>query len=293
MEVSADPHQVRRMRELYQFNGGVHPPEHKDDSSAKPIHPPFVPHKLIVPVRQHIGQPAKPIVAVGERVLKGQMIGKADGYVSTAVHAPSSGTVTAIGMETVPHPSGLPDLCISIETDGTDEWIEHRPIDYLNLDPSALRNQLRDLGLAGLGGAVFPSYIKLNPGAEQKVPTLILNGGECEPWITCDDRLMRERAMEVLQGAAVMRHMLHSDLVLVGIEDNKPEAIAAMKAAAQDLPFACEVVAVPTRYPGGGAKQLTKTLTGKEAPWNGRSTDIGVQVFNVGTAYALARAVLH
>ncbi|MGA7951362.1 MAG: RnfABCDGE type electron transport complex subunit C, partial [Thiobacillaceae bacterium] len=225
MEVSADPHQVRRMRELYQFNGGVHPPEHKDDSSAKPIHPPFVPHKLIVPVRQHIGQPAKPIVAVGERVLKGQMIGKADGYVSTAVHAPSSGTVTAIGMETVPHPSGLPDLCISIETDGTDEWIEHRPIDYLNLDPSALRNQLRDLGLAGLGGAVFPSYIKLNPGAEQKVPTLILNGGECEPWITCDDRLMRERAMEVLQGAAVMRHMLHSDLVLVGIEDNKPEAI--------------------------------------------------------------------
>ncbi|MGA7951531.1 MAG: electron transport complex subunit RsxC, partial [Thiobacillaceae bacterium] len=110
---------------------------------------------------------------------------------------------------------------------------------------------------------------------------------------TCDDRLMRERAMEVLQGAAVMRHMLHSDLVLVGIEDNKPEAIAAMKAAAQDLPFACEVVAVPTRYPGGGAKQLTKTLTGKEAPWNGRSSDIGVQVFNVGTAYALARAVFH
>lgn len=279
------------MRELYRFNGGVHPPEHKDDSAARPIHPAFVPHTLIVPMRQHIGQPAKPIVAVGERVLKGQMIGKAEGYVSTAVHASSSGIVSAIGMEPVPHPSGLPDLCISIATDGRDEWVEHQPIDYLNLDPSALRNRLRDLGLAGLGGAVFPSYIKLNPGAEQKVPTLILNGGECEPWITCDDRLMRERAAEILQGAAVMRHMLHADLVLVGIEDNKPEALAAMTAAAQGLPFAVEVVAVPTVYPAGGAKQLTKTLTGKEAPWNGRSTDIGVQVFNVGTAYALALAV--
>ncbi len=281
------------MRELYHFNGGVHPPEHKDDSSAKPIHPVFVPRRLIVPVRQHIGQPAKPIVKVGERVLKGQMIGRAEGYVSTAIHAPSSGTVTAIGMEMVPHPSGLRDLCITIDTNGRDDWVTHQPIDYLNLDPSALRNKLRDLGLAGLGGAVFPSYIKLNPGAEQKVPTLILNGGECEPWITCDDRLMRDRATEIMQGASVMCHMLHADLVLVGIEDNKPEAIAAMKAAAQGLPFACEVVAVPTLYPGGGAKQLTKTLTGKEAPWNGRSTDIGVQVFNVGTAYALARAVFH
>ncbi len=281
------------MRELYRFNGGVHPPEHKDDSAARPIHPVFVPHHLIVPLRQHIGQPAKPVVAVGNRVLKGQMIGKAEGYVSTAIHAPSSGTVSAISMETVPHPSGLRDLCITIETDGKDEWIAHPPIDYLNLDPSALRNQLRDLGLAGLGGAVFPSFIKLNPGAEHKVPTLILNGGECEPWITCDDRLMRERAAEILQGATVMRHMLQSDLVLVGIEDNKPEAIAAMTAAAQGLPYACEVVGVPTLYPGGGAKQLTKTLTGKEAPWNGRSTDIGVQVFNVGTAYALAGAVFH
>ena len=281
------------MRELHHFNGGVHPPEYKSVSSSKPIHPVFIPRKLVVSMRQHIGQPAKPVVAVGERVLKGQLIGKAEGYVSSAVHAPSSGTVSAIGMESVPHPSGLPDLCITIETDGRDEWIARQPVDYLNLDAGTLRSRLRDMGLAGLGGAVFPSYIKLNPGKELKVPTLILNGGECEPWITCDDALMRAHADEVLQGATVMRHMLQSDEVLVGIEDNKPEAIHAMTAAAKALPFAVEVVAVPTLYPGGGAKQLTKTLTGKEAPWNGRSTDIGVQVFNVGTAYALARAVFH
>jgi H+/Na+-translocating ferredoxin:NAD+ oxidoreductase subunit C len=281
------------VRELFRFNGGVHPPEHKSESANKPIHVAFVPKKLVVPVRQHIGQPAKPIVTVGEHVLKGQMIGKAEGYVSTAVHAPSSGTVTAISMEVVPHASGLSDLCITIETDGKDEWIAREPIDYQNLDPDILRNCLRDMGLAGLGGAVFPSHIKLNAGVEQKVYTLILNGGECEPWITCDDRLMRERAPEILQGALVMRHMLRSEEVIVGIEDNKPQAIEAMTVAARELPVAVEVVAVPTLYPGGGAKQLTKVLTGKEAPWNGRSTDIGVQVFNVGTAYALARAVFH
>lgn len=281
------------MRELYRFNGGVNPPEHKDESIGRPIHPPFVPHTLIVPLRQHIGQPAKPIVAVGERVLKGQMIGRAEGYVSTAVHAPSSGTVTAISMETVPHPSGLPDLCITIETDGRDEWIEHHAIDYLNIDPSALRNQLRDMGLAGLGGAVFPSFIKLNPGTPPTITTLVLNGGECEPWITCDDRLMQERADEVLQGAAVMRHMLQCETVLVGIEDNKPAAIEAMTVAAKALPFKVEVIAMPTLYPGGGGKQIVKTLLDLDTPSGGRSTDIGVQVFNVGTAYALACAVFH
>jgi electron transport complex protein RnfC len=281
------------MRELFRFNGGVHPPEHKSESARKPIHPAFIPKKLIVPLRQHIGQPAKPIVAVGEHVFKGQMIGKAEGYVSTAVHAASSGTVTAIGMETAPHPSGLPDLCITIETDGKDEWIAHHPIDYLNLDPSALRNQLRDMGLAGLGGAVFPSFIKLNPGTPPAITILILNGGECEPWITCDDRLMQERAEEVLQGAIVMRHMLQCNEVLVGIEDNKPAAIEAMTAAAKTLPFKVEVVAMPTLYPGGGGKQIVKTLLNLDTPSGGRSTDIGIQVFNVGTAYALARAVFH
>jgi electron transport complex protein RnfC len=174
-------------RQLYEFNGGVHPEQHKHASTSRPIGIAPLPRLLIVPLRQHIGQPAKPIVAVGEQVLKGQMIGHADGYVSVAVHAPTSGTVTEIASHVVAHPSGLSDLCITITPDGADRWIEHNALDYRNMDPSHLRNLLRELGIAGLGGAVFPSFIKLNPGTTQKVPTLILNGGECEPWITCDD----------------------------------------------------------------------------------------------------------
>ena len=280
-------------RELFTFKGGVHPPEHKAESSTRPIHAAPLPKKLVIPLRQHIGQAAKPVVEVGERVLKGQLIGAADGYISTAVHASSSGIVTAIDLQPVPHISGLPDLCITIETDGRDEWIAHAPLDYLAMAPTDLRMRLRDMGLAGLGGAVFPSAVKLDPGATHSCPTLILNGGECEPWITCDDVLMRHHADEILQGVAVMRHLLGSTEILVGIEANKPEAIAAMQAAAQKLDFAVEVVVVPTVYPGGGAKQMIKTLTGKEVPSGKLSTDIGIQVFNVGTAHALARAVHH
>jgi electron transport complex protein RnfC len=280
-------------RELFRFHGGVHPPEHKAESNSRPVHPAPLPHRLVIPVRQHIGNPAKPIVAVGERVLKGQMIAAPDGVISTAVHASSSGTVTAIDMQPVPHPSGLPDLCITIDTDGRDEWIARTPLDYRAMPPEALRQAVRDMGIAGLGGAVFPSAVKLDPGPQRVIPTLILNGCECEPWITCDDRLMRDRADEILQGVTVMRHLLGSSEILVGIEDNKPEAIAAMNAAAGRLDFAVEVVAVPTIYPGGGAKQLITTLTGKEVPSGKLSTDIGILGVNVGTAYALARAVFH
>ena len=279
-------------RELFKFKGGVHPPGHKAESTGRPVHTAPLPRKLVIPLRQHIGNPAKPVVEVGDRVLKGQLIGAADGDISAAVHASSSGTVTAIGPAVVPHASGLPDDCITIETDGRDEWIAHAPLDYRAMEPAEVRVRLRDLGLAGLGGAVFPTGVKLDPGAAH-CPTLIINGGECEPWITCDDLLMRTRADEILQGVAVMRDLMGSTEILVGIEDNKPEAIAAMQAAAAKLDFEVEVVAVPTIYPGGGAKQLTEMLTGKQVPTGKRSTDIGLQVFNVGTAYALARAVHH
>ncbi|MCA1979429.1 MAG: electron transport complex subunit RsxC [Thiobacillus sp.] len=280
-------------RELFRFKGGVHPPEHKAESNSRPIHAAPLPKQLVIPLRQHIGNPAKPVVNVGERVLKGQLIGAADGTISAAVHASSSGTVVAIEPRTVPHASGLPDTCIVIDTDGRDEWIAHEPLDYRALPATDLRMKLRDMGLAGLGGAVFPSAVKLDPGPAQACPTLILNGGECEPWITCDDVLMRHHADEILQGAAIMRHLLGSTEILVGIEANKPEAIAAMEAAAANLDFTVEVVAVPSIYPGGGAKQMIETLTGRQVPSGKLSTDIGIQVFNVGTAYALARAVHH
>ena len=276
-------------RELFSFNGGVHPPEHKSESNIRPIHPPLLPRRLVIPLRQHIGTPAKPIVEIGERVLKGQMIAAADGAISAAIHASSSGIVTAIDLQTMPHASGLPDLCISIHTDGRDEWAPRVPLDYLQYTPDALLAQLQNFGLAGLGGAVFPSAVKLE--VPEAIPTLILNGGECEPWITCDDVLMRQHAREILQGLAVMRHMLGSSEILVGIEDNKPEALAAMQNAAATLDFVVDVIAVPTRYPSGGGKQMIKMLTGKEVPSGKLPTDIGIQMFNVGTAYALYRAV--
>ncbi|NOT18348.1 MAG: electron transport complex subunit RsxC [Sulfuriferula sp.] len=280
-------------RTLYQFNGGVHPVEHKDVSTQLAIAIAPIPQMLIVPVRQHIGQPSKPCVSVGQRVLKGQIIAHAENYISIATHAPTSGIVSAIALHALPHPSGLSDTCITIASDGKDEWTERTPIDYRNLNASALRNRLRDMGIAGLGGAVFPSFIKLNPGVPQKVQTLLLNGGECEPWISCDDMTMRERAAGILSGAEIMRFMLRAETVVVGIEDNKPAAIAAMQLAATQCHFPVEIVVIPTLYPSGGAKQMIKVITGKEVPSGGRSTDVGVATFNVGTAYAIDRAIHH
>jgi electron transport complex protein RnfC len=274
----------------------VHPPEHKTESSRLPIAAAPLPQRLIVPLRQHIGNPAKPVVNVGDYVLKGQMIGAADGFISAAVHAPTSGTVNAIEIHAVPHPSSLPDLCISIEADGEDRWTEHQPLDYTTADPDAVRALLRDAGIVGLGGAVFPTYVKLNPG-QQKIKTLVLNGAECEPWITSDDLLMRERAAEIVAGIKIMAHLMQPEEVLIGIEDNKPEAIAAMQAACRstnlgkDTRF--EVVTIPVLYPSGGEKQLIKLLTGKEVPSGQRPINIGVLCSNTGTAYTVHRAVNH
>ncbi len=279
------------MRRLHSFNGGAHPAEHKAESTARPIAAaPLVP-LYVVPLRQHIGTPALPLVRAGDRVLRGQAIGQAEGYVSASVHAPTSGRVVAVEMRPVAHPSGLADLCVVIEADGEDRAIDLQPLDWRGMEPSHLRNLIRDLGLVGLGGAVFPSFIKLNPGEAGRVETLILNGAECEPWITSDDLLMRERAREILKGAEIMQAMLHAGEVVIGIEDNKPEAIAAMQAAVREMGLGYEVAVVPTRYPSGGAKQLTYLLTGRETPSRGHAVEVGVQVFNVGTAYGLHHAL--
>ncbi|MCC8999705.1 MAG: electron transport complex subunit RsxC [Candidatus Contendobacter sp.] len=278
------------MSALFPFHGGVKTVRHKIESNQRPIQPGLLPSRLIVPLHQHVGATAKPMVQPGDRVLKGQMIGHADGYVSAAVHAPTSGTITAVDQQPVPHPSGLPDWCVTLEADGEDRWIERKPLDYHRLHPSDLRNAIRNAGVVGLGGAVFPSAVKMNlSGHCERLEHLILNGAECEPWMTCDDLIMRERAAEIVAGIHIMVHLLNPREVLIGIEDDKPEAIAAMRVACAGAGY--QVRPVPTRYPSGGAKQLTKLLTNKEAPVNGRSTDIGVQCFNVATAYTLHRAV--
>jgi electron transport complex protein RnfC len=279
---------------LFKFKGGVKPPTNKTQSVTLPIAQAPLPSRLVVPLHQSIGGTPRPVVQAGDKVLKGQLIGEADGWISAAVHAPTSGTVLEVAMHVRPHPSGLDSLCVVIEPDGRDEWIERTPIDHRAAPPSEVFQHLQNCGIVGLGGAGFPAHGKLTPTQGVPMDELIINGAECEPFITCDDLLMRERADEVVRGIAVFRDLLQPKKVLIGIEDNKPEAIAAMRAAvdAQNEPFS--VVAVPTLYPAGGAKQLIRVLTGKEVPGSMRSTaDMGVQVFNVGTAYSAWRAVAH
>ncbi|KAF0164854.1 MAG: electron transport complex protein RnfC [Rhodocyclaceae bacterium] len=278
---------------LFTFKGGVKPASHKDESADKPIRIAPLPSHLIIPLRQSARAMARCLVQPGRAVLKGEVIAAAEGPLCTAVHAPTSGTVRAIEPQPVPHPSGLPAPSIIIEPDGKDRWIERKAFDYRAATAQKTRDYLRDCGIVGLGGAGFPSHVKLGPG-EKGIGTLILNGAECEPWITCDDRLMRERAEMVLAGAAIMRRVTGASRILVGIEDNKPQAIESMRTAVEKLgESAMEVIAIPTRYPAGGEKQLIRVLTGIEIPYGKLGTHFGVQCFNVGSAHAVFRAVAH
>ncbi|MDZ4261347.1 MAG: electron transport complex subunit RsxC, partial [Pseudomonadota bacterium] len=280
-------------RQLWSFHGGIHPPQYKELSNQRPIAQAAIAAELVIPLHQHIGQSAAPIVEIGAQVLKGQEIARAQGYVSASVHASSSGTVIAIEERPIPHPSGMSAPCIVIATDGEDRWQTDESANkhYTETEPSHLRNLVRAAGIVGLGGAGFPSFIKLNPTGKV-IDTLILNGVECEPYISCDDMLMRERANEIIAGINILRHALQAREVLVAIEDNKPEAIAAMRQASANE-TGIEVVIVPTRYPQGGEKQLIKVLTGKEVPSNGLPFQIGIVVQNVATAYAIHRAINH
>ena len=281
------------LQQLFRFKGGVKPDTNKTPSVQAPIGRAPIPARLIVPLHQSIGGQPDPLVVAGQRVLKGQPIGGPDKWLSSAVHAPTSGTVLAVEEHIAPHPSGLPTLSVVIESDGRDEWIERTPVDYKALPPERVRELLRDAGVVGLGGAVFPSHAKLAAAKSVPMEELVINGAECEPFMTCDDMLMRERAEGIMHGIAIFRDLLAPKRVLIGIEDNKPEAVAAMKAAVEKVgePFA--VIAVPTRYPAGGAKQLIRVLTGKEVPASKRSPEMGVQCFNVATAYTAWRAIAH
>ncbi len=280
-------------RRLYRFHGGLHLPDNKVQSTGRPVRPAALPPLLVLPLAQHIGAPAKPLVRVGDRVLKGQQIAAAQGGISAPVHASSSGTVVAIEKRPVPHPSGLPAPCIVIETDGEERWAElPEPWpDFERRSTDELIGRIREAGIVGMGGAAFPTSVKLDP--DRPIETLVINGAECEPYITCDDMLMRERADRVIAGVAILRHLLGVATCLIGIEDNKPEAIAAMTAAlaGRGLP-GTEVVTIPTRYPSGGEKQLIRILTGKEVPSGGIPAHVGIVCHNVGTAAAVADAVL-
>ncbi|WGL18118.1 electron transport complex subunit RsxC [Microbulbifer bruguierae] len=282
---------LSRELKINDFHGGIHPPENKHQSTAEPIGSIPLAEDLIVPLNQHIGATAIPLVKLGDLVLKGQKIAEADGPVSCPVHAPSSGKVVAIEPMTVPHPSGMVADCIQIRTDGRDEWCALTPLaDYKNRDAEELLEQIRNSGIAGMGGAGFPTAVKLSPRGGAVIDTLIINGTECEPYITADDMLMRERAGEIIGGVEILAHLLDQpERVLIGIEDNKPEAIAAMKQAAEGTRF--HVVVFPTKYPSGGEKQLIQILTGREVPNEGLPANVGIVCQNVGTARAVFRAV--
>ncbi|CAI1612108.1 electron transport complex subunit RsxC [Serratia proteamaculans] len=275
---------------IWDFDGGIHPPEMKTLSSGVPLRTAPLPDIFVIPLQQHLGPEGELCVKAGDPVLKGQPLTVGRGR-TVPVHAPTSGTISAITPHITAHPSGLAELCVIIQPDGEDRWCEREPVaDYRQLATSELIQRIHQAGIAGLGGAGFPTASKLQ-GGMNGVETLILNAAECEPYITADDRLMQEHADQVIEGTQILRHLLQPKVTLIGIEDNKPEAIAALKLALRDQPgIALRVV--PTKYPSGGAKQLTKILTGKEVPHGKHSSAIGVLMQNVGTAYAIKRAIV-
>ncbi|HDT0720987.1 TPA: electron transport complex subunit RsxC [Proteus mirabilis] len=278
---------------IWDFKGGIHPPEMKLQSSRTPMRIAQLPDEVTIPIHQHLGTPGQLCVKVGDHVLKGQALTRGVGR-TLPVHASISGTVTAIEPFPSTHPSGLPEIAVKIVSDGKDEWRERSPlVDYQSQSKEVLLTRIHEAGIAGLGGAGFPTATKLKGGGDL-VKTLIINAAECEPYITADDKLMQEHADEVIAGCQILMHILSPDEVLIGIEDNKPEAIAALKQALAALTNEKRIFirVIPTKYPSGGAKQLTKILTGKEVPSGGRSSDIGVLMQNVGTVVAIKRAII-
>ncbi len=279
----------------HSFPGGVHPDQHKLTGTS-PIEVCELAPMYILPMKQHIGAPCSPLVTVGDTVLRGQKIAKSEGYVSVPVHAPTSGRVVKIEEHPIAHPSGMGMASIFIESDGDDAVDETlAPItDWQNTDPAMLRERARMCGLAGLGGAVFPTFIKLVRDKRCPIETVILNGIECEPYLTSDHRLMAEQAGAILTGMRMIRHMVSASKCIIAIEDNKPEAIDALREALASMDDMDDVriVALPTRYPQGGEKQLIYALTGREIPTGKLPMHIGVVCQNVATTKALHDAIL-
>ncbi|MGN7611086.1 electron transport complex subunit RsxC [Magnetococcales bacterium HHB-1] len=278
---------------LRRFHGGVHPEEHKNLSENCAITPLPMPKKLFVPLHQHIGAPCDINVRPGDQVKKGQQIGDPQGFVSAPVHAPTSGTITDIIDQPVGHPSGLTMMCAVLEPDGKDEWGERLTAikDPQQTDPAELRDRIKEAGIVGLGGATFPSFIKMSPPKDKAVDLLLINGVECEPYLTCDARLMEEQGSRIVDGIHIMLRALQTDKCIIGIENNKPRAINAMREAVKDYDH-ITVEVLPVMYPQGGEKQLIEVVTGKQVPSGGLPIDTGVIVHNVATATSIRDAII-
>lgn len=264
------------------FRGGIHPPDRKQSSAGSPIQRAPIPERLIVPMSQHLGAPCTPLVVKGDRVERGQVIGEVDAMISAPVHAPASGEVLSVGLALTP--AGSRCVCVTIATDpgqARDTFVAIQPTD------TGTAAAARAAGLVGLGGAAFPAAVKLVPAKSTPVDTVILNGCECEPYLTCDHRVMLERPERVIAGALLIAEAVGAARVVVAVEDNKPDAIEALRAVAGTV----EVLSVATRYPQGAEKQLIFSVTGRVVPGGKLPATTGCLVHNVQTAAALADAV--
>jgi len=272
------------------FVGGVHPADNKGLSSHKPTVTAAIPQRAVIPLSQHIGAPCKPTVVIGQEVKKGEKIGETGGFVSAPVHASISGKVTAIG--SFPHSLGMDVPSVVIESDGKDEWVaglKETP-DHQLLSAEELKKMVLDAGIVGMGGATFPTHVKLSPPKEKPIDVVILNGAECEPYLTSDHRLMLEKSKEIIEGLRILMRILNVKKGYVGIENNKPDAVEAMQkavAGASDI----EVWPVKVKYPQGAEKMLIKAIANRTVPAGGLPMDCGVVVQNVGTAAAIYDAV--
>ncbi|WP_115718113.1 electron transport complex subunit RsxC [Gallaecimonas mangrovi] len=276
--------------QVFDFHGGIHPPEYKSLSNNKPIGKLPLAEELVVPLRQHLGEMGEVLVKANDRVLKGQPLSKALSVMGVPVHAPTSGTVISIENRPLTHASGLWDKAVVIKPDGQNQWAEKHPINApFEADPAELLKALKNAGLSGMGGAGFPTGVKLGSG--RTIDALVINAAECEPYITSDDCLLREEPENVVAGARLMARIVGAQTVVIGIEDNKPEAISALEAVIEGLDDVTMKV-VPTKYPSGAEKQLIKLLAGEEVPAGGIPADLGLVVQNVGTAYAAYRAIV-
>lgn len=275
------------------FPGGIHPQEGvggKAVNGLNEIRPLEAPPRVIIPLQQHIGAPAKALVSAGDHVLLGQKIGEAGGFMSAPVHASVSGRVYAVQDAMLANGTMVP--AVIIDNDYADEWVELHPSDHPeNLTADELRQIVREAGIVGLGGATFPTAVKLSPSGGKKIEKLILNGAECEPFLTADHRLMLEKAAEIIDGVRLMMLALEVDEALIGIENNKKDAIEILQAEAARSGSEIKVVGLPVRYPQGGEKQLVYALTRRQVPNGGLPLDVGVVVCNVGTVYAIDRAI--
>jgi electron transport complex protein RnfC len=278
---------------LYHFHGGMRLRHNKKISCQDPLTRTPLPPRLSIPLLQHAGRRADPVVSVGQKVLKGEVIGRCGDLGQACIHAPTSGTITAVTLRAMSHPSGLDGRCVVLKPDGLDEWVERRPVaDWENAEPELLSRRIGEAGIVGLGGAVFPSRLKVDEARQQNIHTLILNGAECEPYISCDEMLMREQPDRIVLGARILLRAIGAERAVIAIEDQMGAVNQAFEAAIRRAECdEIEVIKVTTIYPEGGERQLVQVLTGLEVPANGRPTDLGLLCKNVATAAAVAAAI--